>query len=91
MNENGNGPAAGPVRGGNFTAHVAQRVARDGQAHADADGLFGADERFEHVIANLWVDAVALILDADFDGLGAAGELDGLGADRDGAFVGGFF
>src|SRR5215212_6467943 len=44
---------------GNIVSHrhlatkIAERVTRDRQPHADADGVLRADERLEHLVANI--------------------------------------
>ena len=59
MDEHPDRAAARTVDDGDLAAEVAQRVAGDGQAHADADRVLAADEGLEKLVADFRVDAVA--------------------------------
>ena len=67
MKERGGGAAAFAVGEGDLAVEVAQRVARNGEAHADADRVLGTDERLEDAVADFRVDAAALVVDADLE------------------------
>jgi pyrroline-5-carboxylate reductase len=57
---------------------------------ADPDGVLGAGERLEGVVANFWVKAAPAIFDVDEHEAAFLSFIDVLGADRDVAFVVGF-
>ncbi len=90
VEEEGAGAAPFAVKEENLAAQTLQDVPRDGQAHADADGALGADERLEHGIADLGIDSVALVVDPDLDELAFLGFFDEFGVDGDGAGAVGF-
>jgi hypothetical protein len=85
VQEDRDGAAVGAVFQRHLAAEVAQRVAGDGQAHADADVclvLMNGSNTWSRTSGSM---PAALILDVDLHELALLGFLDELRADRDGA------
>ena len=60
MGENRRGAATGGVGHRDFTSKVSQGVTRHGESHADAHRVLGADERLEHLVADVRVESAAM-------------------------------
>lgn len=67
VEEEGDGAAAGAVLESEVAARVTSRGTGDGEAHAEAGGVLGAEEGFEHRAAHLGGDAATGVRDAELD------------------------
>ena len=72
-----------------FAAQIPQRMTRDGQAHADADGVLRADKRFENLVAHFGIESATMIGDADLHEFTFVGFFDDSRVDRNRAGIGG--
>ena len=89
VHQNRLGAAAGSIMQRGFTAQISQGMSRNGQTHANANGVFLADERFENVITYFGIKAPALILHCDFNHFGFGIFLNQFGVDPYGSGLAG--
>jgi hypothetical protein len=73
--------AAGDIGHRNLTAQRSHRMPSDGEPHAHANSVLGADEGFKDFIPDLGVDSTALIFHPDFHKFSLVGFLAQSGGD----------